>query len=77
MRDDKDLCVARDEAGDVLAVISCDKTEDAKRHPGCNHDFRARGVDVRASYRSPDLKDWARIQADISDFIGCALDNPM
>lgn len=27
VRDDKDVFVARDEAGDVLAVISCDKTE--------------------------------------------------
>ncbi|MDO7624602.1 MAG: hypothetical protein MUQ98_15315, partial [Loktanella sp.] len=55
------------------AVIACDRTDDPKRQPSCNHDFRAHGIDVRASYRTPYQKDWQRIQDDISDFIGCAL----
>lgn len=73
IRDDKETFVGRDAAGDVSAVISCDLTDDPSRRPGCNQDFRAHGIDVRTNYRSEFLKDWRRLQTDISEFIGCAV----
>jgi hypothetical protein len=73
VRTDRELYVGREIGGAVSAVIACDRTDDPKRQPSYNHDFRAHGIDVRPSYRTPYQKDWQRIQDDISDFIGCAL----
>lgn len=73
VRTDREVYVGRATDRTVSAVISCNRVQGPNRHPGCNHDFRAYGIDVRANYRSPYLKDWQRIQSDISDFIDCAL----
>jgi len=73
IRIDREVFVGREIGGAVSAVIVCDRTDDPKRQPSCTHDFRAQGIDIRASYRSPYLKDWNEIQADISQFIGCAV----
>ena len=72
VRTDTELFVGRANDRTVSAVISCNRVEGPNRNPGCNHDFRAHGIDVRANYRSSYLKDWRKIQSDISDFIGCA-----
>ena len=66
----KDVFAAFDNDGRSTAVLSCNPIGTAM-NPGCNHDFRAHGIDIRAGYRREYLPRWAEIQTRVSDFVGC------
>jgi hypothetical protein len=66
----KDVFAVFHNDGGSTGVISCDPIGSA-RYPGCNHDLRAHGIDIRAGYSREYLPRWAEIQTRVSDFVGC------
>ncbi len=70
----RDVFVVRNADETLQAVIVC-RPNGSVLYPGCNHDFRSSGVDVRVIYRRFNLENWESIQGDISRFIGCIVEN--
>ncbi|MES2143930.1 MAG: hypothetical protein V4516_06130 [Pseudomonadota bacterium] len=68
----EDLLIAERPDVGVTAVIACDKPGSVKR-PGCDHSFSTNGLDVGLDYDLEDLRNWERLQSDVSKFLACAI----
>jgi hypothetical protein len=66
-----DLFVAESPDVGVTAVIDCRKPSSVK-NPSCGHSFSTNGLDVGLTYDLEDLRNWQRIQSDVSKFLTCA-----
>lgn len=70
----RDVYVARDESGRIATILSCSRQKDYL-NPSCSHDFRSHGIDVRANFRLRYLPKWKEIQTDVTDSVGCMVEN--
>lgn len=68
----RDAFIDKDSSGSVRTVLSCSPEGDVK-NPGCSHDFRVHGIDVRLTYRRGFLPQWKRFEDDVDTFLNCAL----
>ncbi len=63
--------IAQSNDGVLAAVLSCNALGSFP-FPGCQHWFRAAGMDVELSYRRTELPNWKALQEDVTTFLICA-----
>ena len=62
--------IAKSNDGVLTAVLSCNALGSVP-YPGCQHWFRATGMDVELSYRRTELPNWQALQEDVTAFAEC------
>lgn len=67
-----DLFINRDDDGAVIAIVKC-MNDPTFVSQGCNHEFRAFGIDPGISYRRAHLSEWQELQTKVTRFLECAL----
>lgn len=65
-----DVYFTLDQTGTPETIIACG-IRGLSMNPQCSHQFRASGMDVKASYRIAELPNWPVIQSKISQFLQC------
>ena len=70
----RDVYVLIDENGTPETVIACSK-HGLVKFPGCEHHFRASGIDVLANYPITTLAHWRTIENNIAQFFSCAVES--
>lgn len=63
--------LSRTTDGALTAVVSCN-VPGSVLSPGCQHWFRAAGMDIELDYRRTELPNWQALQEDVTKFLTCA-----
>lgn len=67
----RDVYVSYGADGELETILAC-RTIDSAQNPGCQHRFRAEGLDVHSLYRRTELPNWLILERNMRQFLSCA-----
>ena len=67
----RDVYVSYGADGELETILAC-RTIDSAQNPGCQHRFRAEGLDVHSHYRRTELPNWSILERNMRRFLSCA-----